>query len=195
MGVFELLLIALGLAMDAFAVAVCKGLCLRRATWKHMVLVGLYFGAFQAGMPLAGYLVGVQFSGAIQSVDHWIAFGLLAVIGGNMVKEALKERGGCADCPECSPASAGGEFSAKSLCLAAVATSIDALAMGVGFAFLQTPILPAVGCIGLVAFLLSMLGVKIGSLFGTRFKAKAELAGGVILVLMGVKILAEHLCG
>ena len=193
MGVLELLLIAVGLAMDAFAVAVCKGLCLRRAAWKHMVLVGLYFGAFQAAMPLLGYFVGVQFSGAIRNVDHWIAFGLLAVIGGNMVKEALQERGDCG-CPECPPAGAAAEFSAKSLCLAAVATSIDALAMGVGFAFLNTPILPAVACIGLVAFLLSMLGVKIGSLFGTRFKAKAELAGGVILILMGVKILLEHLC-
>ena len=190
MGVLELLFIALGLAMDAFAVAVCKGLCLRRAGWKHMVLVGVYFGAFQAAMPLAGFFVGVQFSGAIRSVDHWIAFGLLAVIGGNMIKEALQERGGCSECP---PPAARGEFSPKSLCLAAIATSIDALAMGVGFAFLNAPILPAAACIGAVAFLLSMLGVKIGSLFGTRFKARAELAGGIILILMGSKILLEHL--
>ena len=190
MGFLELFLIALGLAMDAFAVAVCKGLGMRRATPRKMVLVGLYFGLFQAGMPLVGYFVGVQFSSAIRSVDHWIAFGLLSVIGVNMLKEAVK---GCAGCSECDAAGTGADLSVRSMTALAVATSIDALAVGVGFAFLNTPILPAAACIGIVAFFLSMQGVKIGNLFGAKFKSKAEIAGGLILILMGVKILLEHL--
>lgn len=192
MGVFELLFIALGLAMDAFAVAVCKGLCMRRATWKRMALVGLYFGAFQAAMPLVGYFIGVQFSTSIRSVDHWIAFFLLCAIGFNMIREAVREGGECPDV-SCEMAGSGADLSLKTMTLLAIATSIDALAVGVGFAFLNTPILPAVGCIGVVTFLLSMLGVKLGNLFGAKFKAKAEIAGGVILILMGAKILLEHL--
>ena len=135
--------------MDAFAVAVCKGLGMRRATPRKMVLVGLYFGLFQAGMPLVGYFVGVQFSSAIRSLDHWIAFGLLSVIGVNMLKEAVK---GCAGCSECDAAGTGADLSVRSMTALAVATSIDALAVGVGFAFLNTPILPAAACIGIVAF-------------------------------------------
>jgi putative Mn2+ efflux pump MntP len=183
MGLFELFLVAVGLSMDAFAVAVCKGLALKRADGKSMALVGLWFGGFQALMPVLGYLVGVQFKDAITAVDHWIAFGLLAIIGGNMIREAAS--GG----EEAEDAS----LSAKTMALLALATSIDALAVGVGFAFLSVNITAAAGFIGAVTFLLSAVGMKVGSVFGGRYKARAELAGGVILILLGTKILLEHL--
>lgn len=183
MSLLELFLIAVGLSMDAFAVAVCKGLAMRRTGFKAMALVGLWFGGFQALMPVIGYLVGVQFKEAITAVDHWIAFGLLAVIGGNMIREALS--GG----EESEDAS----LAPKAMVLLALATSIDALAVGVGFAFLDVNITAAAGFIGAVTFLLSAAGVKVGSVFGAKYKSRAELTGGIILVLMGVKILLEHM--
>ena len=182
MTLLDLFFVAVGLSMDAFAVAVCKGLALRQVRCPHMALVGLWFGGFQALMPLLGYLVGVQFADAIAAVDHWIAFALLAVIGGNMIREALSKE----DPPDAS-------LSWKKMLPLAVATSIDALAVGVSFAFLRVDIVPAVGFIGGVTFLLSAAGVKVGSLFGARYRKRAELAGGIILILLGLRILLEHL--
>lgn len=183
MGIIELFLVAVGLSMDAFAVSICKGLALKKASLKDMALVGLWFGGFQALMPVLGYLVGVQFKDAISSVDHWIAFGLLVIIGGNMIREALS--GG----DDQSDAS----LAPKNMLLLALATSIDALAVGVGFAFLNVNIGAAAGFIGTVTFVLSAAGVRVGALFGARYKNRAEVAGGVILILLGLKILLEHL--
>lgn len=183
MGMLELFLIAVGLSMDAFAVSVCKGLSVQKLEPKHVLMAGLWFGGFQALMPAIGYLLGHQFEHLIVSIDHWIAFALLLFIGGNMIKEALGD-----DDEELDD-----DFSVKAMFLLAVATSIDALAMGVTFAFLRVNILAAVLFIGCITFLCSAAGVKIGNVFGMRFKSKAELAGGVILILMGCKILLEHL--
>lgn len=183
MGLVELFLIAVGLSMDAFAVAVCKGLALRKVNLGQMALVGLWFGGFQALMPLIGYFVGVQFREQITAIDHWVAFGLLAVIGGNMIREALSKE---EECPDAS-------LTVKAMFPMAVATSIDALAVGVSFAFLSVNIGAAVSFIGVITFLLSMVGVKVGSLFGAKYKSRAELVGGIILILMGLKILLEHL--
>lgn len=185
MNLAELFIIAVGLSMDAFAVSVCKGLAMQKCTVKKACIVGLYFGVFQAGMPLAGFLLGVQFKDVITSVDHWIAFILLGIIGANMVRESL----GGAD--ECSTESAS--LDVKTMIGLAVATSIDALAVGVTFAFLNVDIVPAVGFIGTVTFAISVAGVKIGHVFGSKYKSKAELAGGIILILMGAKILLDHL--
>lgn len=182
MSIFELFLVAVGLSMDAFAVSICKGLALRRASLKSMALVGLWFGGFQALMPVAGYLLGAQFKDAITAVDHWIAFGLLAVIGGNMIREALS--GGE---EEADPS-----LGAKAMLVLALATSIDALAVGVTFAFLKVDIIWAVSLIGVITFALSAAGVKVGAIFGGKFRSKAELAGGAVLILMGLKILLEH---
>lgn len=183
MSLFELFLIAVGLSMDAFAVSICKGLSMRKLNLRHAVIIGLYFGGFQALMPLLGYLLGVNFQNAITSYDHWIAFILLTVIGGNMIREALNpEEDNCDD-----------SVAFPDMVVLAVATSIDALAVGVTFAFLRVHILPAVSFIGVITFCLSVLGVKIGNVFGTRYKSKAEIAGGVILIGIGLKILAEHL--
>ncbi len=178
----ELFIIAVGLSMDAFAVSVCKGLSLQQMKWRHGVLAGVYFGSFQAAMPLLGYLLGVQFQEAITSIDHWVAFVLLGIIGVNMIKEALS-----GEEEEADPS-----FDVKTMLMLAVATSIDALAVGVTFAFLKVQILPAVSFIGCTTFCLSVIGVKAGNLFGSRYKAKAELAGGLILIGMGIKILLEH---
>ncbi len=186
MSLFELFLIAVGLSMDAFAVAICKGLATGRVKLGQMVIVGLWFGIFQALMPLIGYLLGVNFSTLIQSVDHWIAFILLSLIGANMIREAL---GGDEEC--CNEEDSS--YSIRAMLPLAIATSIDALAVGVSFAFLSVDIVPAVSFIGVCTFILSVFGVKIGSVFGLRFKKKAEIAGGVILILMGAKILLEHL--
>ena len=183
MGMLELFLIAVGLSMDAFAVSVCKGLSVQKLEPKHVIMAGLWFGGFQALMPAIGYLLGHQFEHLIVSIDHWIAFALLLFIGGNMIKEALGD-----DDEELDD-----DFSVKAMFLLAVATSIDALAMGVTFAFLRVNILAAVLFIGCITFLCSAAGVKIGNVFGMRFKSKAELAGGAILILMGCKILLEHL--
>ncbi len=189
MSLFELFLIAVGLSMDAFAVSICKGLAMPKCTVKNAGIVGLYFGGFQAGMPLIGYILGVQFKDLITSVDHWIAFILLGIIGFNMVKEARESFKEC----DCCGDEADAALDAKTMLGLAVATSIDALAVGVTFAFLQVNIVPAVSFIGVITFTLSALGVKIGNVFGTKYKGKAELAGGVILILMGCKILLEHL--
>jgi putative Mn2+ efflux pump MntP len=182
----ELLLLALGLSMDAFAVAICKGLSMNRLSLKNAVIVGVWFGGFQAVMPLVGYFLATQFSEYIQAFSHWIAFILLLAIGINMLREALgkkdKESEGESDC----------SLSVKSMFLMAVATSIDALAVGVTFVFLNVSILPAVGIIGVLTLLVSMLGVKIGSIFGARFQKPAEILGGAILCLLGIKILLEH---
>lgn len=183
MSLTELFIIAVGLSMDAFAVAVCKGLAMPEMSWKNARIVGLYFGGFQGLMPFLGYLLGSKFSGTIESYDHWIAFVLLALIGGNMIKEAFENGEEAAD----------PSLDIKTMTLMAVATSIDALAVGVTFAFLQVRILPAVLFIGSITFLLSAAGVKIGNVFGCRYQKKAEFAGGLILILMGLKILLEHL--
>ena len=183
MGSLELTLLAVGLSMDAFAVSICKGLAMDRVTLGRAALVGLWFGGFQGLMPLAGWFLGSRFAAYITAVDHWIAFGLLVLLGVNMLREA---RGGEAE-------EADASLGVKIMLAMAVATSIDALAVGITFAFLEVAVLPAVCFIGVVTFLLSVLGVKLGSLCGTRFQAKAEALGGIILVLLGVKILLEHL--
>ncbi len=180
MEIWELLLIAIGLSMDAFAVSVCKGLSLQTLKPRHAALVGLYFGGFQALMPVIGWALGYRFEELIQSADHWIAFGLLTIIGIGMIREANKSE------------ELNGDLGFKTMILLAVATSIDALAVGVTFAFLQVRILPAAGLIGVTTFLLSAAGVYIGHVFGLRYKAKAEIAGGCILILIGLKILLEH---
>lgn len=183
MGLIELFLIAVGLSMDAFAVSVCKGLAMPKCTFKKAAIVGLWFGGFQALMPAIGYILGAQFQEAIASIDHWIAFVLLALIGGNMIHEALDN----------DEEEADASLDVKTMFLLAVATSIDALAIGITFAFLKVNIIPAVCFIGIVTFIISFAGVKIGNVFGARYKNKAEIVGGVILVLLGLKILLEHL--
>ena len=181
MGIIELFILAVGLSMDAFAVSVCKGLSLGKIKIKHMCIAGLWFGGFQALMPLIGYLLGSSFSELVAKYDHWIAFVLLALIGGNMIKEALgKEEDSMDD-----------SMGFKTMLLLAIATSIDALAVGVTFAFLNVSIIPAISFIGVVTFVLSAIGVKAGSLFGYKYKSKAELCGGIILILLGIKILLE----
>ena len=182
MSLFELFLIACGLSMDAFAVSVCKGLSVKKTTFRQSLTAGLWFGGFQAGMPLLGYLLGVSFSSLITSIDHWIAFALLAIIGGNMIRESFSP-------DECCD----GSFSPRAMFPLAVATSIDALAVGITFAFLKVSIVPAVSFIGVITFLLSAAGLKIGNVFGSRWRSKAEFAGGVVLILLGTKILLEHL--
>lgn len=182
MSLTELFILAVGLSMDAFAVAVCKGLSMQKMEWKKAVVIGLYFGGFQGMMPVIGYLLGVQFQDKITAIDHWIAFVLLGLIGANMVKESMDKEAEETD----------DSVSFQSMSVLALATSIDALAIGVTFAFLNVQIVPAVSFIGVVTFVLSMAGVKIGNVFGCRYKSKAELAGGIILILMGTKILLEH---
>lgn len=183
MNLAELFIIAVGLSMDAFAVSVCKGLSVQKMKLGHALTCGVYFGGFQALMPLIGYLLGSQFESMITQIDHWIAFILLGIIGFNMVKESRETEEEKLDC----------SFGVKAMIPLAVATSIDALAVGVTFAFLKVDIFWAVTFIGVVTFILSAIGVKVGNVFGMRYKSKAELAGGVILILMGTKILAEHL--
>lgn len=184
MGFAELFLIGVGLSMDAFAAAVCKGLGMRTMRWRQGAVIALLFGGFQAAMPLLGWVLGRQFESYITSIDHWIAFLLLGYIGGKMLWDALHEE-------ESSPAS--GRFDLRELVMLAVATSIDALAVGITFAFLQVSILPAAGLIGCTTFALSLAGVWIGCRFGARYKRGATLAGGAILCLIGLKILLEHL--
>ena len=190
----ELFLIALGLSMDAFAVSVCQGLSLPRLRVRYALLVGLYFGIFQAVMPLLGWELGDYFQEAIVSVDHWIAFGLLTLLGVNLIREAANQDENIDS--EIFQNISGIQkqiFAPSTMLLLALATSIDALAVGVTFAFLEVPILPAITLIGVTTLLLSMIGTAAGHLFGLRLKARAEIAGGVILIFMGVKILAEHL--
>ena len=183
MGLPSLFVLAVGLSMDAFAVSICKGLAMKRITVKKACIVGLWFGGFQALMPLIGYLLGSQFEKYITSIDHWIAFLLLCFIGLSMIKESLSKE----------EEKTNDSLDAKTMLLLAVATSIDALAVGITFAFLQVDIIPAVSFIGITTFILSAVGVRVGNLFGTKYKAKAEIAGGIILIFIGVKILLEHL--
>ena len=194
MDLLTLLTLAVGLAMDAFAVSICKGLAMREKVLKKGIIVGLWFGGFQALMPTIGFFLGTQFKDQITSIDHWIAFVLLGLIGINMVKEALSNDEEQAD----------DSIAVKEMFMLAVATSIDALAVGITFAFLQVDIIPtfaflnvhivsAASMIGVCTFLISFVGVKIGNIFGTKYKSKAELAGGIILILLGFKILFEHL--
>ena len=183
LSIWELIILAVGLSMDALAVSICKGLALPRVRWKECCIAGLWFGAFQALMPLIGYFLGTQFESLITAVDHWIAFGLLLLIGGNMIREALSK-----DVEEQSPS-----MGFQTMLLLAIATSIDALAVGITFAFLVERILPTVCLIGVTTFAFSAAGIKIGNLFGAKYKSKAEFAGGVILILLGAKILLDHL--
>ena len=184
MGFAELLLLAVGLSMDAFAVSVCKGLSMQHASWKAGLVCGVWFGGFQALMPLLGYYLGTMFAGAIEAFDHWVAFGLLALIGINMLREACSRDEEPKD-PDLSP---------KTMLVMAVATSIDALAVGISLAMAgDTNIFLAIGLIGIVTFALSVVGARAGAAFGSRYEKKAEALGGVILVLLGIKILLEHL--
>ena len=180
----ELLLIAVGVSMDAFSVSVCKGLTTRRFSMRMALVCGLWFGTFQALMPVIGYLLGLQFACFIESVDHWIAFGLLFLIGANMIREAVAGK-------ENSKQTNALDF--KTMLLLAIATSIDALAVGVSFACIEVELWASVAIIGLTTFVFSVLGVKIGNVFGTKFKKNAEVFGGIILILIGLKILLEHL--
>ena len=185
MGLVELFLLAVGLSMDAFAVSVCKGLSTQKLKWKHYLTIGLWFGGFQALMPTIGYFLGSTFEAYITSVDHWVAFVLLSLIGGNMLREGLSKE---------TPEERNSSFSFKTMLVLAVATSIDALAVGITFAFLPgTRIVPAVALIGSITFVFSAAGIRLGNVFGLRYKSKAEFAGGVILILLGTKILLEHL--
>ena len=224
MSIIEIALIGVGLAMDAFAVSICKGLAMRRMNYKKAIIIAAFFGVFQALMPALGYVLGTTFANKIAAIDHWIAFILLALIGANMIKEALSDddeeeeaeirnlkRGpeegtiGVYSLDSCSISPTGQValsredngikeiLGFKTMFLLAVATSIDALAMGVTFAFLNVNIIPAISFIGVVTFTCSAIGVKIGNVFGLKYKSKAEIAGGVILILLGCKILIEHL--
>lgn len=182
MGFLELFLVAVGLSADAFAVAICKGLSTAKVKFGNMLTVGLYFGGFQALMPLLGFWLGSNFQSLIESIDHWIAFVLLGIIGINMIRESRE-----------NAEEVDASFSFRSMLPLAVATSIDALAVGITFSFLNVSIVPAVSLIGVTTFILSAVGLIFGNRFGSKYKAKAELAGGIILILIGVKILLEHL--
>ncbi len=183
MGFFEIIIIGIGLAMDAFAVSVCKGLSMVKIKWKNTVIIALYFGIFQSLMPIIGYLLGSSFSDFVQNVDHWIAFILLGIIGGNMIKNSTDD--------EIEKRNDKIDF--KTMVVLAIATSIDALAIGVTFAFFEINLLLSVLIIGIITFTLSIIGVKVGNRFGDIFQNKAEFLGGVILILIGLKILLEHL--
>ena len=183
MGLLELFILAVGLSMDAFAVSVCKGLAMPKISVRKARIVGLWFGGFLALKPAVGYLLGYQFRDKITAIDHWIAFILLGIIGANMIKEACSK-----DCER-----EDDSLDIRTMFLLAVATSIDALAVGITFAFLDVHIIAAVSFIGVTTFIISAIGVKIGNVFGTKYKSKAEFAGGAILILLGIKILLEHL--
>ena len=187
MGILELFLIGVSLSMDAFAVAVCHGLSMPRLNLRQGAVIALFFGGFQALMPFLGWVLGSQFARYIESVDHWVAFALLALIGGNMVREALSPE------EEEESACAADRLDLKRLFMMAVATSIDALAVGVTFAFFSVSIVPAITIIGVTTFCISLGGVVVGNFFGTRYKQRAELTGGIVLILLGAKILMEHL--
>lgn len=185
MGIVELLLLAVGLSMDAFAVSVCKGLSTQKLRWSHYLCIGLWFGGFQALMPTIGFFLGSTFEAYITRFDHWVAFVLLGLIGGNMLKEGLSRE---------EPDETDASFSFRAMLVLAVATSIDALAVGITFALLpEVKLGMAVGLIGMTTFLLSAIGLKVGNVFGLKYKRRAEIIGGVILILLGLKILLEHL--
>ena len=183
MGVLEIVLIAIGLAMDAFAVSICKGLSMKKMSWKKAIIVGGYFGLFQGLMPVIGYFLGTTFESLVTKIDHWIAFGLLSFIGANMIREAFEE-----DEEHCTD-----NINVKTMLVLAIATSIDALAVGITFAFLKVNLVLATIIIGIVTFVLCIIGTKIGNRFGNKYKNKAEFSGGLILILIGLKILLEHL--
>lgn len=184
MGVTEILLLGVSLSMDAFAVSICKGLSMKKISWKKGIIIGLYFGIFQALMPVIGYCLGSAFESFVTSIDHWIAFVLLALIGGNMIKEAFgeDEEENCND-----------NVDFKTMLILAIATSIDALAVGITFAFFDVNVPLAVTLIGITTLTISLMGVKIGNKFGSKYEKKAEVAGGIVLILIGTKILLEHL--
>lgn len=188
MSIWELIFLAIGLSMDAFAVAVCKGLAMRELNYKNVFLTGGFYGVFQALMPILGFLLGTQFRSYIVPVDHWIAFALLAFIGGKMIYESRQT---CEAKGECGPRTDA--FSLRQLTLSAIATSIDALAVGITFAFLEVRIIPASLSIGLTTFLLSCIGVRLGYAARSNLQSKAEIVGGVVLILIGTKILLEHI--
>ena len=190
MGYLELALIGVGLSMDAFAVSVCKGLSMRKVDKKYMFVLAVFFGGFQALMPALGWLLGSQFQSYITAIDHWIAFILLVLIGGKMILEAVKEWNE-EDIVEVKDQ----PLDHRNMFVLAVATSIDALAVGITFAFLDTPILEAITIIGITTMIISIVGVVIGNYFGGKYKHKAELVGGIILVLLGIRILIQHLSG
>lgn len=185
----DILLISLSLSMDAFAVSICTGLEMDKFTWRKALVVGLYFGIFQAVMPLIGYLIGSQFAELIEAFDHWIAFALLFLIGGKMIRDSLRKNEGESQTESCGELSLG----PKRMLPLALATSIDALAIGITFAFLQVQVFSSIVLIGAVTLVISMTGVKIGNAFGSKFRNKAELFGGIVLMLIGLKILLEHL--
>ena len=183
MGIVELIILSIGLAMDAFAVSVCKGLSMQKMNWKNAIIIGIYFGAFQALMPCIGYLLGINFQDKICNIDHWIAFILLLIIGINMIKDAISKENDVSN----------DSIKFKDMLILALATSIDALAVGITFAFLKVNIILAISLIGIITFAISVTGVKIGKIFGDKYEKKAEFTGGVILLLLGIKILLEHL--
>lgn len=184
MSIIEIALIGVGLAMDAFAVSICKGLAMRRMNYKKAIIIAAFFGVFQALMPALGYFLGTTFANKIAAIDHWIAFILLALIGANMIKEALSS-----DDDECQDDS----LRLGDLIMLSIATSIDALAVGITFAFFNVSLLLSVSMIGIITFIICVIGVKVGNVFGEKYKSKAELAGGLILIVMGAKILIDHL--
>ena len=184
MSIIEIALIGVGLAMDAFAVSICKGLAMRRMNYKKAIIIAAFFGVFQALMPALGYVLGTTFANKIAAIDHWIAFILLALIGANMIKEALSS-----DDDECQDDS----LRFGDLIMLSIATSIDALAVGITFAFFNVSLLLSVSMIGIITFIICVIGVKVGNVFGEKYKSKAELAGGLILIVMGAKILIDHL--
>ena len=183
MGIIELILLSIGLGMDAFAISICKGISMKKMDWKKACIIGTYFGIFQAIMPVIGYFLGSTFESFITNFDHWVAFILLAIIGGNMIKESLSN--------ECDTITDDINF--KTMIILAIATSIDALAVGITFAFFNVNLILAITLIGIITFALSVIGTKIGNKFGDKYEKKAEFVGGVILILLGLKILLEHL--
>ena len=190
MGAVELIILAVGLSMDAFAVAICKGLSMKKVSFKEMAIVGLWFGGFQALMPLIGYFLGEAFEKYIEQIDHWVAFVLLVLIGALMIKESFEKE----EKKEEEKEDSSSPLAFKTMLTMAIATSIDALAVGISFGILpDVNITVAVSSIGIITFILSAVGVKIGNVFGAKYKSKAEFAGGIILVLLGIKILLEHL--
>ena len=183
MEIIELILLSIGLGMDAFAVSVCKGISMKKMNWKKACIIGLYFGGFQAIMPVIGYFFGSSFESIITNIDHWIAFILLAIIGTKMIQEAFQKE----------EEEYNEDISVKTMIVLSIATSIDALAVGITFAFLKVNLLLAITLIGTITFILSVIGTKIGNRFGDKYKSKAELAGGIILIIIGLKILLEHI--
>ena len=183
MSAVELLLLSIGLAMDAFAVSVCKGISMKKMNWKKAIIIGLYFGGFQALMPTIGYFLGSAFQSLITSIDHWIAFILLGIIGGGMIKEAFED----------DKENVNDDVGFKTMIILAIATSIDALAVGITFVFLNVNLILAVSLIGIITFVISVIGTKIGNRFGDKYERKAEMVGGIILIFLGIKILLEHI--